>query len=401
MITVAEAESIVAGCTRNFGDESINLAMATGRVLAENIYADRDFPPYDRVTMDGFAIKYADTSTGRRTFSVQAVQAAGDAPQKLAADACIQVMTGAALPLGADTVVPAEDTKFKGGLMTIAATATLRRAQYVHRKGSDTKQGNMLVPAGQILSGASMPLAASAGKIRVRVSKLPRVVVITTGDELVSVSRQPKNYQMRRSNNYAVKAALDQYGITVSMLHVADDMNAVRQMLDRCRKLYDVIIISGGVSKGEFDYIPGALTDLPIEILFHGVKQKPGKPMLFGASPNGPVVFACPGNPVSMMLCLHKYVMPWLRLCLSADMPPSQYAVLDQDILSPGDFQFFAQVKLYTDKTGTCYATPITNNGSGDFLSLLRADAFLELPAGPQIFRKGEAYKAVALKPIM
>lgn len=400
MITVVEAESIVAAHARSFGNESINLALATGRVLAENVYADRDFPPYDRITMDGYAIKYADVSKERRAFRVQAIQAAGDPPKKLASNACIQVMTGTTLPQGADTVVPVEDTKLKNGLMTVL-TADLRQGQYIHRKGSDTKRERTLVPEGQILAAASMSLAASAGKVRVRVSKLPRTVVITTGDELVNISRQPKDYQIRRSNNYAVKAVLDQYGATVSMLHVSDDMGAMQQLLGRCLKQYDVIIISGGVSKGEFDYVPDVLAGLSVEALFHGVKQKPGKPLLFGVHPDGPVVFACPGNPVSTMLCLHKYFVPWLRACLGAEPLPERYAVLDQDITLPGSLQSFAQVKLRTAKTGMFHATPITNNGSGDFLSLLRADAFLELPSGKTLYKKGEAYKTVALKPIM
>lgn len=400
MITVTEAENIVEGSARSFGNESVNLAMATGRVLAENICADRDFPPYDRVTMDGFAIKYADISKGRRAFQLQATQAAGDPPRQLAPHACIQVMTGTALPRGADTIVPVEDTRFENELMTILA-ADIRQGQYIHRKGSDAKRGRTLVPEGRILSAASMPLAASAGKVRVRVSKLPRTVVITTGDELVNVGKQPKDYQIRRSNNYAAKAILDQYRVAASMLHVSDDADAIRQLLGRCLKQYDVIIISGGVSKGNFDYIPSVLTDLSVEILFHGVKQKPGKPLLFGASPDGPVVFACPGNPVSTMLCLHKYFVPWLRACLGAGPLLPLYAVLDRDVLLPGDLHFFAQVKLHTTKTGMLYATPIANNGSGDFLSLLQADGFLELPPGKKEFKKGEAYKTVALKPIM
>lgn len=399
MITVDEAERIVLKNTQNFGTETIRLESATGRVLAEDVRAERDFPPYNRSTMDGIAIKFKDFTAGQRSFTIQTIQAAGDPPVRgLKSGNCIQIMTGAAIPDTADTVIPIEEVSLHGTAATITAPSA-RKGQFIHTKGSDERAGSILIPKGELLAAAHAPIAASVGKAKLQVARPPRIVAISTGNELVDITKKPSPYQVRRSNNYAVQAVLAPYA--VDMLHLPDNPKTMHEQLERCLASYDAIILSGGVSKGAFDHIPQIMAELSVEMLFHGVKQKPGKPFWFGTRRGGPVVFALPGNPVSTFLCLHKYVLPWLRTCLGAAEPAKRYAVLDLDISFEPRLHYFLQAALHTDKNGLLHAVPISNNGSGDFISLGGADAFIVLPPDKTTFKRGEAYQILALRPIL
>lgn len=397
MIDVASAEKIVLDAARTFGSESVDLLAANGRILAEDIYADRDYPPYDRIMMDGYAIAYADFAGGRREFEVLAIQAAGSPAETLSAGSCIQVMTGAVLPTGADTIIPVEDTEIIDGKVRVNSPAAAR-GQFIHRRAADTKKGDVLISAGRVLSSSSIPLAAAAGCAKVMVSKLPSVAMITTGDELVEVDKQPEDYQIRQSNNFAVAAVLGRYGITLDMRHADDDIEATKKLLTECMSRYDVVIISGGVSKGAYDYVPGVLADLGADVLFHGVAQKPGKPLLFATHGEGCTIFAFPGNPVSTMLCLHKYLLPWLKASLGATPIAPRYAVLDEDIQSPAGLRHFTQASLWSSGDGVLHAKPIQHNGSGDFTSLVRADVFIDLPAEQALCKQGEAYQIIVIE---
>lgn len=401
MISVNEAERIVLERARGFGNETVHLQQADGRVLAEDIKIDRDSPPFNRATMDGIAIRFSDFMDGRREFAVQSEQAAGDIPAKtLAKDSCIHIMTGASVPSDADTIVPIEEVTLENNIAAIT-TSRITHGQYIHTKGSDIAAHSTVIAAGQTLTPTTVPVAATVGKSSVIVRRLPRVVVITTGDELVDIDTKPLAYQIRRSNNFAVQSILNQYGVTTNMLHLADDKKVMRKHLKQCLDIYDVVIVSGGVSKGKFDYIPHIMTELSVEMLFHGVKQKPGKPFWFGVHPEGTVVFALPGNPVSTFLCMYRYVLPWLRSSIGASQPAALYAVLDNDISTVPDLYTFLPVRLHSDKAGLLHAMPVNNNGSGDLINLGQADAFIELPPLKTPHQKGSVYKILAVKPIL
>lgn len=401
MITVAKAESIVSNHVRSFGTEQIALESATNRVLAESVQSDRDMPPYNRATMDGIALRFEDFLAGKHEFQIMAVQAAGQPPIKnLEAGCCVQIMTGAAVPDSADTIVPIEDIRISNKTAVLFSNDVIK-GQFIHQKGVDKLKDETMLSPGQTLTPAAVSVAATMGKKTVAVSKPPRVVVISTGNELVDISRKPNNYQIRQSNNYAIQAAFTQYAVEVDMLHLADSKAELRRGLEHCVKSYDLLIVSGGVSKGEFDYIPEILSELSVEALFHGVEQRPGKPFWFGVRNNGPTVFALPGNPVSTFLCLYKYVLPWLRDSLGMLKHPTQYAVLSKDVSFDAHLHYFQQVQLRTNSDGLFRAIPIVHNGSGDFVSLLKTDAFLELPASRKVFKKGEAYKVLAVRSII
>jgi molybdopterin molybdotransferase len=341
--------------------------------------------------MDGIAIQFGAFEKGIRSFTIKSTQAAGEPPIDISAEKeCIEIMTGAALPETADTIIRYEDIELKNGMATVKV-ASISRGQNVHFQGEDKKQNEIVAFAPQVIAPALIGIAASIGNEMLCVKKLPRAIIISTGDELVEINEMPTPYQIRRSNSYTIKAVLQQYALHADMMHLPDDAEITRQQISRCLEDYDVILLSGGVSMGKFDYVPQALQELSVQKYFHKVQQRPGKPFWFGAHSGGALVFAFPGNPVSAFMCLHRYFVPWLQSSL--DIPPSSTcAILNDDVNFDPPLQYFMQVKIRNDN-GQLLATPVDGKGSGDFANLLEADAFMELPAEKSTFRKGEAYK--------
>ena len=398
MITVAEAEKIILSHRKDFGVEKVPFLAAQGRVLAENIAADRDLPPYDRVTMDGIAIRFADYEAGTRSFPMAATQAAGDLPStQLAANACIEIMTGAVIPAVTDTVIPYENLRIANGVAQIAAEP-VRKRQNIHFQGTDRHRGDIVMAAGQIVGPAQINMAAAVGKSELLVKKLPRVVILSSGDELVDVTDTPLPYQIRRSNNYSTRAVLRHYGIEATMLPLPDDPEIIRREVARCQLEFDVILLSGGVSMGKFDYIPAALEATGVQMHFHKVRQRPGKPFWFGTFGEQGVVFALPGNPVSTFMCLHRYVLPWLEVSLGFPPAPPSFAILENPVRFEPTLLYFIQVKLRQGEDARLWAEPLEGHGSGDFANLLDTDAFLELPMERTEFLAGEVFRVVRFR---
>ncbi|MDX5482438.1 MAG: molybdopterin molybdotransferase MoeA [Hymenobacteraceae bacterium] len=399
MIRVEEAEAIIQAQLRNYGTASLPFEQAVGRVLAEDLRTDRDLPPYNRVAMDGIAINFDAFEQGTRTFRISATQAAGDPPVEITSPAeCVEIMTGAALPATTDTVIRYEDLQIQDGKATVV-TDSITRGQSIHPQGKDKKQQDVVASANQVVSAALIGVAAAVGATELLVKKLPRTVVISTGDELVDVEENPLPYQIRRSNSYMVKAALQQYGLQAELLHLPDEPTETKKQLQECLEEYDVIILSGGISMGKFDYVPQVLEELAVQKLFHKVQQRPGKPFWFGTQANGTVVFALPGNPVSTFMCLTRYFIPWLEGSLGINNASKvRYAVLSRDITFKPQLQYFLQVTLSISEQGQVLATPLEGNGSGDFANLVEADAFLELPQEKSEFKAGEVYRVWPFK---
>ena len=400
MIRVEEAEKIILSQVKDFGTESIPFETSTGRVLAEELLADRDMPSFNRATLDGIALNYASLEKRIRFFYIKATQAAGDIPVDIdREDECIEIMTGAALPDSTDTVIGYEDLNMQSPIAEVVK-ADINRSHGVHTRGKDRKKNEIVASAGQLITPVLINMAASIGKAGLLVKKLPRVVIISSGDELVDVDETPKPYQIRRSNSYMVKAILSQYKICAHLLHIPDDLEITKQNINGCLKNYDVIILTGGISLGKFDYIPQALEESAVKKLFHKVQQRPGKPFWFGAHASGVTVFALPGNPVSTFMCLHRYVLPWLKACMGLAAGECLYAILNRDISFTPSLQYFLQVKLNVNKNGNLLATPLEGNGSGDFANLLDTDAFMELPLEQNNFTRGEIFRIWPFKEI-
>ena len=282
MISVEEALKIISANTVDLGTESIPLSQSINRILKEDWKTDRDLPPYDRVTMDGIAINYETYEKGKRSFPIEAVAAAG-MPQKTMqnSDACLEVMTGSIIPLNTDTVIRYEDLEIKDGTATLQVDQ-LTKTQNIHFKGEDRKAGQLVTKRNTRISPAEIGLGASIGKAHVQVAKLPKVIVISTGDELVQINESPLAHQIRRSNVYRLETTLKTYNISADTDHLNDDPEEIKTSIAKYLDQYDVIILSGGVSKGKFDYLPKVLEELGVEKLFHKIKQRPGKPFWFG-----------------------------------------------------------------------------------------------------------------------
>jgi molybdopterin molybdotransferase len=402
MITVEEAEQIILSETRDFGAEIMPFELTPGRILAENIKADRDLPPFNRVTMDGIAINYEAIEKGINSFHIKATQAAGDAPIEInEPDHCIEIMTGAALPGSVDTVIRYEDLEMRAGMASVIANLIeIKRGQNTHLQGRDKKKGEQVAGIGQLITPAIISLAASVGESELRVKKLPRVVIVSSGDELVEVEQTPLIYQIRKSNSYTMKAVLQQHGLDAAMIHIPDNPEITKEKLGFCLQNYDVILLSGGISMGKFDYVPKALEDMQVHKLFHKVEQRPGKPFWFGKHDNSTVVFAFPGNPVATFMCLHRYFLPWLEASIGLNPKPTIKAVLAENITFNPKLKYFLQVKLSVDEQARLIAKPVEGNGSGDFANLADTDAFMELPMDKSEFEKGEIHRIWPFKQI-
>jgi molybdopterin molybdotransferase len=392
MISVETAFNLILDNVYSTQYQSIRVEKSVGHILQEDLVADRDFPPFDRVTMDGIAILYQKFADGQRHFSIENIQPAGK-PQLtlLNGAACIEVMTGAMLPKNTDTVVRYEDVKIENGIATITIE-TITRAQNVHPKGENRKQGELLVRKNTIISPAEVATAATIGKTTLKTAKPPRAAIISTGDELVSIQKIPLPYKIRRSNVYALSALLAAKKVENRIFHVNDTPEKIKQLLEKCLSEYDFLILSGGVSMGKFDFLPSILQELGVKQIFHKIAQKPGKPFWYGVSQQGKSVFALPGNPVSTFMCATRYVLPWLEACLGVEIQ-AKYAILQANVVFKPSLTQFLQVKLHAQTDGTLHALPFEGGGSGDLANLNDADAFMELPAAQTVFEKGQAFR--------
>lgn len=392
MITVEEAYKIVLNHHLASKTELIDIALAQGRILAEDIYADRDFPPFDRVTMDGIAIQYNTFQKGIREYPVEGIAPAGAEKVTMSNEgSCIEVMTGAILPKNTDTVIRYEDVGIANGLATINLDA-LKFRQNIHFQGIDRLKDAVVLKAGTLIGAPELAVLATVGKSKLMVYQTLSIAIISSGDELVDIHETPEPHQIRKSNNYSIKGALKALHCKIHSFHLLDDPEQILSALHNIIEAHEVIIMSGGVSKGKFDFIPEALSALKVKKKFHKIMQRPGKPFWFGVTQNGKPVFALPGNPVSSFMCTHKYVIPWLKKHLHYSNKP-QFAILDEDVNFMPDLNYFVQVKLHFHHDGTIHAIPEEGNGSGDFANLTDADAFMELPRGKNLYKKGEAYE--------
>jgi len=396
MVTVNEASAIISENLFPSRAVEVVLAHAIGNVLAEPVRADRDLPPFNRVSMDGIAIQYKEWLKGRRTFEVQDIQAAG-VEQKTLSDAtmCLEVMTGAVLPAGCDVVIRYEDVEIVNKRANVRVE-NVELLQSIHQRGVDARRGDILLEPGQILAPSEIALLASVGKSSVQVFSLPKVAIISTGDELVDVSDVPLPWQIRRSNSHSLQSALAELGAEAVCFHLEDEKSAMRKRLEVIVDEFDALILSGGVSKGKFDFVPEVLEQIGIRKLFHQVSQRPGKPFWFGVSASGKVAFALPGNPVSTFMCFYKYVKPWIMKSLHVKVGDSA-AILGKDYSFSAPLTCFLQVKVANEE-GRLIAYPLPGGGSGDFANLKSVSGFLELPLEKNEFKAGQVFPYIAFR---
>lgn len=380
MLTTVEASIAIQGAMPSFGTETVSLHQAAGRVLRQAVHAERDQPPFDRVMMDGIALRHADLARGVREFPIQASQHAGDVALTLAPRHCIEIMTGASLPEGSDCIVPVERITVADGTACIEPDYEATERQYIHPRGSDHARDSLLLRPGTRIAPADVAIIASAGLPDVEVSSLPAIRVISTGNELVEAGAPIGPQQIRSSNGPAIVAMLTQQGYAdTTHDHLVDDLDVLRERVAAHLESANVLVLSGGVSMGKADFVPRVLQELGVQVVFHKVSQRPGKPMWFGIGPRQQVVFALPGNPVSTIICCRQYVLPALAYASGATARNPEFATLAQDVAFQPKLTCFLPTRLVSNAAGTVLAMPVHTNTSGDFAALSGTDGYLEL----------------------
>ena len=392
-IDVAEAAQLILERMPDWGTERVAIDKVHGEVLRQTISAERDQPPFDRVTMDGIAIRHAAIAAGVRSFRVIGTQGAGGERVSITDDKnCLAIMTGAALPPGVDTVIPVERISRETDVVTLEDGYQPIAGQFIHRRASDHPQGTALLKPGTLIGAPEMAILTVGGSASVEISRRPSIAVISTGDELVDVGQPISANQIRSSNDRAISGALAARGFRAcTRVQLPDERTVLECELRSLLENNDVLILTGGVSMGEFDYVPQVLLALGMELVFHKVLQRPGLPLWFGVSPEGKPVFALPGNPVSSLVCLVRYALPGLLQALQMSGTSVPIVALAEEVRFEPDLSCFLPVTLEYTADGRCLARPKQTNTSGDFAALGGTAGFVELPRGTSLFPAGYA----------
>lgn len=398
MISVAEAIGIILEQTRPLAAERINLADALGRVLAENIIADSDLPPFDRAQMDGFAVRAADTEETPARLRVVGEAAAGRGfAGAIRANEAARIMTGAPVPEGADSVQQVEHTRPADDGVSVDILKRVAPGQFIIKRASETERGTEVLAAGEQITAARMAVLASFGYAMVSVGRRPRVAVLATGSELVGVEEKPDADKIRDSNTYALAAYAALAGARVERLPLAgDDSDLLQKMIADAAARSDAIIISGGVSMGDYDFTKPALRSLGAEIFFERVRLRPGKPTVF-ARLGECLIFGLPGNPVSVSVTFNLFARTSLRAMQGtrdAAMIEEQ-AVLARAVKRAAERVSYLPCTLTTSEDGHLIAETLRWGGSSDFVAFARATALVIVPAGESEMEAGAKVKVV------
>ena len=390
-ITPEMAQSAIEAHWSLLPAEQRPLEQCIGQILRQEVLPERDNPPFDRACMDGIAIKSTTLAQGVRRYTIEGLQAAGAPPLELVnASNAVEVMTGAVMPRGTDCVIPMEEYEQAAEIVALKDHARAAPFRNVQRRGEDGQLGVPMLRPGTRLGAAEIAVVASAGLASVAVSRQPDFMVVSTGDELVEPGKPIAEHQVRRSNAYAIVSALRSRGFAnIGNDHIIDDEGALSERLRQHLNERDVLILSGGVSKGKFDLVPKVLKSLGVREVFYQVAQRPGMPMWFGVGPAGQVVFGLPGNPVATMVCLIRYVVPAAFVAMGARKGPQEKIRLAAPVKQGRAMTYFLPVSVAPDDSGLPSALPRPPNGPGDFLALTGADGFVQLPPQPEGFPAG------------
>jgi molybdopterin molybdotransferase len=403
MISADQALAQVLESVARLGIERIPLRVAAGRILAEEIKSDREIPAFDNSAMDGFAVRAADVSgaserTPKRLKVIETV-AAGTMPTvKVSEGEAVRIMTGAPVPQGADSIVPVERTRSSGAVVEIMAEPA--RGEFVRPSGEDLRVGEPVMAPGKRLTPSDVGMLASLNHAMVDVWRRPRVSIVATGDELVDVDQVPAGAQIVNSSAYALAAAVEECGGEAVILKVARDTpEEIRARLAEGAAM-DAMLSTGGVSAGDFDHVKAILDELGMRTLFHGVAQKPGRPLKYGLIGNRPI-FGLPGNPVSTLVCFYLYVRPALLKMggHSALGLPRVTARCATDIKIANNLTEFVRVRL--ERRGDeFHAIPAGSQGSNILSGLSRADGLLVGPARENLLKTGFQATVLLLSPV-
>lgn len=384
MISVKEATSIVLESSEILTREEIKLESALNRYLAENIKSDRDYPPFNRSAMDGIAIKFDDIENGLKSFKIQSTIFPGEnSPSPLVSGNCFKIMTGAAVPSTADTVIRVENLEIANDQALIVGSL-YKRGQNIAKKGEDTLKDSVILTSGTKIKPIHMGVLSTVGASTISVYRNPKINILTTGNEIKKVGDKIESNEIRDSNSIFLKSAFKNIGLESNINTVGDSKDklclAVKENLD-C----DIFILTGGVSMGDADFVPEILEKLGVNKLFHKVAQKPGKPIWFGKK-GKTVVFGLPGNPVSVQVMFKLYIEP-LLLIMSGDQQKNIIShPLAHDLIKKGSFRNFIPCLLNAKGE----ISTIKYNGSGDIKATAYSDGLMIIPEELNHLNKGD-----------
>jgi molybdopterin molybdotransferase len=361
---------------------------ALGYVLAQDLSGDRDYPPFDRATRDGYAVRAAESIAGAFLKCVGEMKAGDALTEPLAPNACLQIMTGAAVPSGADAIVMVEYTRREGDEIHFQQTATPQ--QNIVRKGSEAAKGQMLLHSGARLGYAELGLAAQIGAVKLRCAKKPRVAILSTGDEIVPVDATPGPFQIRNSNSVSLSAQVREAGGDPVILGNASDRVENLAENIQCGLQEDILVLSGGVSMGKYDLVEEVLKTLGVKFHFDAVAIRPGKPAVF-AMHNEKPIFGLPGNPISTMVTFQLFVAPAIDILSGAQARPLPFlkAALAEPLKEkPGMTHFLPALVQWT--AGAAKVRPLSWKGSGDTVTMAQANCYLVIPSDVETLSAGE-----------
>jgi molybdenum cofactor synthesis domain-containing protein len=400
MIPISEAIRIVLQHTSRLEIQSVALSDSLDRVLAEDIVADCDLPPFDRAQMDGYAVRAADLATTPAQLRIVGESAAGSGwHHEMKTGEAVRIMTGAPVPPGADAVQQVELTRESDNREYVEILEPVDAGRSIVRRASEIKIGETVLRAGEDINAAMIATLASFGYAQVKVGRRPRVAIMATGSELVDVDQKPAKDQIRDSNNYTIAVYATLAGAGVERLPLAgDDTEELKKQIAEAAGRSDVLITSGGVSMGVYDFTKAALKELGAEIFFERVALRPGKPTVFARLGNA-LVFGLPGNPVSVTVTFNLFARTALRVMQGAIQPAltEETAVLARDLKGSLDRESYLPAILRTDGKGTLLAEPLRWGGSSDFVSFARATALIIVPAGAKTVAEGQFVKVTRL----
>jgi molybdopterin molybdotransferase len=393
MVPVAAAIQIVLEQTSPLTAESVPLSDTIGRILAEDIVADTDLPPFDRAQMDGYAVRAADVANAPARLRIVGESAAGAGwHNEMKAGEAVRIMTGAPVPAGADAVQQVELTRELDGAGLVDILQSVEAGRSIVRQADEIKAGETVLRAGEDINAQTIATLASFGYALVKVGRRPRVAVMATGSELVDVHQKPGRDQIRDSNNYTIEAYAKLAGATVERLPLAgDDSEELKKQMAAAIRRCDVLITSGGVSMGVYDFTKAALKELGAEIFFERVALRPGKPTVFGRI-GEKLVFGLPGNPVSVAVTFNLFVRTALHAMQGSTNPTlvKETAVLVRAIKGSVERESYLPAILRTDANGTLVVEPLKWGGSSDFVSFARATALINVPTGLKSVEAGD-----------
>ena len=381
--------------------ESVGLTEALGRFLAEDIVADSDMPPFDRSQMDGYALRAEDIQNTPVRLRIVGESAAGSGwHNELQAGEAVRIMTGAPVPRGADSVQQVELTRDLDGIGEVEILRSVELGRSIVRRGAEIKAGDQVLQRGEQINAAKMAVLASFGYASVRVHRRPRVSVLATGSELVSVDQKPGQDQIRDSNNYSIEAYAQIAGAIVKRLPLAsDDTKLLKEQLAQAAATSDLVITSGGVSMGVYDFTKPALKELGAQIFFERVALKPGKPTVFARLPGAALVFGLPGNPVSVSVTFNLFARTALLAMQGATKPEleEQCALLGRGVRGAAERDSYLPAQLQTDDDGHLIAEPLKWGGSSDFVGFAQATALIVVPADMKMLEANSKARIVRL----